>query len=105
MGIAAFLGIVIVALILGIAVQLVFRSAHRWEWLGVAVAAAFGAYFASETFVTDKGASATSVFSGIKDWGPSYDGLFIVPAIIVGLILAIVADIGIRSMPTSAAHA
>lgn len=99
MGLYAFAGIVVIALVVGVAVQYLLRSSHRYEWLTIAVAATFGAYFASETLVTAEGKSATSVLAGITSWGPSFDGLFIVPAIIGAVILAIVADLGVRAMP------
>ena len=91
MGFMAFLSIVVVALIIGVGVQFLIKSSHTYEWLAVAVAAAFGAYFASESFV------GSTVFAGIKDWGPEFDGLVIVPAII--------ADLGIRSTPQQTVRA
>lgn len=102
MGLIAFLCIAGVALVVGVAVQYLLRSSHSFEWLTIAVAGTFGAYFASETFVTAEGKSATTVFANITNWGPSFDGMFLVPAIIGGLILAIVADLGMRTMPTQA---
>lgn len=105
MGLYAFIGIVLVALVVGVAVQYLFRSSHKYEWLAIAVAGTFGAYFASETLVTAEGKSASTVFEGITNWGPAFDGMFIVPAIIGGLILAIVAVLGIRTMPAQTATA
>jgi uncharacterized membrane protein YeaQ/YmgE (transglycosylase-associated protein family) len=91
MGFTAFLGIVVVAVIVGIGVQYLLKSSLTYEWLIVALAGAFGAYFASETFV------GSTIFEGIKDWGPQLDGMFIIPAIIGGILLALVADIGVRA--------
>ncbi|HEY6957520.1 MAG TPA: hypothetical protein VI814_01715 [Candidatus Limnocylindria bacterium] len=105
MGLYAFIAIAVVALVAGVAVQYLFKSSHTFEWLAIAVAGTFGAYFASETFVTAEGKSATTVFQGITNWGPSFDGMFIVPAIVGGIILAIVADLGIRTMPAQRATA
>lgn len=93
MGFLAFLSIVVVALIVGVGVQLLFTSSNPYEWLAVAVAFAFGAYFASQSFV------GSTVFAGIKDWGPTLDGLYLVPAIAGGVILAVVAALGIRTSP------
>ena len=39
MGLYAFIGIVLVALVVGVAVQYLFRSSHKYEWLAIAVAA------------------------------------------------------------------
>jgi uncharacterized membrane protein YeaQ/YmgE (transglycosylase-associated protein family) len=97
MGIAAFLGIVVVAILAGVAAQYLMKSTVRYEWLIVALAGAFGAYFASETF------PGSDVFSGIKDWGPTVDGMYLIPAVVVGVILAIVADIGVRTGEAAAA--
>lgn len=95
MGLTAVITIVAVALIAGFAVQYVTKSSLRYEWLVIALAAAFGAYFASEIF------PASTVFAGVKDWGPSFDGVYIIPASVGALMLALVADIGIRaSSPT-----
>ncbi len=93
MGFMAFLSIVVVALVVGIGVQYLMKSVHTYEWLAVTVAATFGAYFASESF------PGSTVFEGINNWGPEFDGMFIIPAIIGGIILAIVADLGIRTAP------
>ena len=93
MVIMAFLSIVVVALIIGVGAQFLFKSSHTYEWLAVAVAFAFGAYFASESFV------GSTVFADIKNWGPEFDGMFLIPAAIGGLILAVVADLGIRTSP------
>ncbi len=99
MGLTAFLSIVVVALIVGVAVQYLIKSSHTYEWLAVAAAAAFGAYFASESF------PGSTVFEGIKDFGPQFDGMYIIPAIIGGVVLAIVADLGIRTTPGRAVTA
>ena len=93
MGFMAFLSIVVVALIVGVGIQYLMKSTLSYEWLVVALAGAFGAYFASETFV------GSTVFEGITSWGPEFDGMFIVPAIIGGVILAVVADLGVRTAP------
>lgn len=90
MGFTAVLGIVLVAILVGVGVQYLMGSTVGYEWLVIAVAGAFGAYLASEAFVT------SSIFEGIKNWGPELDGLFIVPAAIGGVLLALIADIGVR---------
>lgn len=93
MGSFAFAGVVIVALAAGFAVQYLTKKSLRYEWLIVAVAAAFGAIFASETF------PSSVIFSGITSWGPDIDGLVLIPAVIGGVLLALVADLGIRTGP------
>ncbi len=93
MGLLAFSTLVVVGLVLGLAVQLLARSGIRYEWLIVAVAVVFGGYFASESF------PGSNVFESVKDWGPSFDGMFVIPATIGALILGIVADLGMRRSP------
>jgi hypothetical protein len=93
MGFLAFAGVVSIALLIGFGVQYLTKKSLSNEWLIVAVAAAFGAYFASESF------PGSTIFSGITNWGPELDGLFLIPAIIGGGLLALVADLGIRTGP------
>ncbi len=93
MGFLAFGSIVIVALIAGFAVQLMRQKSLTYEWLVVALSVAFGAYFASETWV------GSTVFEGIKDWGWSFDGMYVIPAVIGALVMAVVADLGVRLGP------
>lgn len=93
MGLLAFSSLVVVGLVIGLAVQFLAKSAIRYEWLIVAIAIVFGGYFASESF------PGSTVFESVKDWGPSFDGMFVIPAIIGALILGIVADLGMRRSP------
>lgn len=90
MGFTALLAIVVVAIFVGVGVQYLMGSTMSYEWLVIALAGALGAYLASETLVL------STLFEGIKNWGPEMDGLFVVPAAIGGVILALVADIGVR---------
>ena len=93
MGFFAFAGIVIVALVVGFAVQMYDKRALSYEWLIIAIAGTFGAYFASENFP-----GATVPFlEGIKDWGPALDGMYVIPAALAGVILAGVAYLGTRT--------
>ena len=89
MGFAALLGIVVVAILVGIGIQYLMGGTSSYEWFVVALAGALGAYFSSEWIVT------TNLF-GITNWGPELDGLFAVPAAIGGVLLALIADIGVR---------
>lgn len=91
MGFTALLGIIVVAILAGLAVQYLTKSSLRYEWLVVALAVAFGAYFASESFPN------SGVFENVEEWGPVVDGMYIIPAVIGALILAVVADLGVRT--------
>ena len=95
MGITAFIGVAVVALVIGLVVQLVMERPIRNEWLVVALAGAFGAVFASENL------PGSYVLAGIKAWGPELDGLVIIPAVVGGALLALIADFGMRLEPTS----
>jgi len=85
--------LVLVGIVAGFAVQVLTKTKIGLEWLIVAVAVVFGGYFASESF------PGSNIFSGIKDWGPAIDGLVIIPAVIGALVMAVVADLGMRSNP------
>ncbi len=91
MGVSAFIGIIVVAVVAGVAVQYLTKSSLRYEWLVIALAGAFGAYFASETF------PGSDVFADVTEWGPVVDGLYVIPAVVTGAILALVADLGVRT--------
>ncbi len=91
MGFAAFAGILIVAILVGVAVQLL-EEKISYDWLIIAATGTFGAYFASETF------PGSTVFQAIKDFGPQADGFFLIPGIVGGVVLALVAYLGTRNL-------
>lgn len=93
MGFIAFAGIVIVAVIAGFAVQMFEKRSLPYEWLIIALAGAFGAYFASENVP----GAVVPLLENIKDWGPTLDGMYVIPAVIGGVILAVVAYFGTRT--------
>ena len=95
MGIAVFAAIVIVALLAGVAVQVLGAKQSRYDFLIVGVTATFGAYFASETF------PGSTVFSTITNWGPSLDGFVLIPGIAFAFIIATVAYLATRDLYTS----
>ena len=98
MGFPVLAAIVVVALAIGIAVQL-FERKSGWDWLIIAVPAGFGAYFASETF------PGSTTFEAIKDFGPTVDGFYVIPGIVTGAILALVAYLGTRNLQTTTSPA
>jgi hypothetical protein len=93
MGFFAFAGIVILALIAGFAVQMYEKRALPYEWLIIALAGTFGAYFASETVP----GATVPLLESIKDWGPTLDGMFVIPAAVGGVVLAVAAYFGTRT--------
>lgn len=88
MGAFAIAIVVSAGLVIGIVVQVLTKPQSRYDWLFVALASAVGAYGGSEWLTQN-------VFVGLAT-GPSYDGLIIVPAVLVGLTVGIVADAFVR---------
>jgi hypothetical protein len=95
MGLAALAAIVAVSLVIGIAVQVLDKRVPPYEWLIILATGAFGAYFASETL------PGSSLFDSIKNWGPQLDGFFLIPGILGGAVLSIVAYLGTRDAYTT----
>jgi uncharacterized membrane protein YeaQ/YmgE (transglycosylase-associated protein family) len=93
MGFIAFAGIVVLALIAGFAVQMYDKRSLSYQWLIVAISGTFGAYFASENVP----GATVPLLDGIKDWGPTLDGMFVILAVVGGVILAVVAHFGTRT--------
>lgn len=90
MGLGALIAIILVSLLAGIVVQVRGTKKTRYDFLIVGATAAFGAYFASETF------PGSSVFGTITSWGPEIDGFLLIPGIAFGFIVAIVSYAGSR---------
>jgi hypothetical protein len=93
MGFLAFGTIVVISLIVGVAVQNLIKGGVSYQWFIVALSGAFGAVFGSEAVV----GSTVPLLDGIKEWGPQFDGMFIIPAVICGVLIALIADIGVRT--------
>lgn len=81
--IAALL-LVLAALLIGVVSQYIGDVTVGFEWAGTGVAALVGGYLGSEAF----GAAST--------WGPVFDGLYLLPAIIGALIVGFVIDAILR---------
>jgi hypothetical protein len=37
------------------------------------------------------------VLDGVAEWGPQFDGMYVISAVICGVLIALVADIGVRT--------
>lgn len=72
------------ALLIGIVAQFIGDVTIAWEWAIVAVAAGIGGYLGSEAFGT------------LSTWGAEYGDLYILPAIIGGVVLGGVVDLIVR---------
>ena len=81
-GMTLFAAVLLIAGALLIGVLSLFIGEVRvgWEWAATAFAALVGGYLGSEAF------------AGASTWGPVFEGLYIVPAIIGGLVLGIFVD-------------
>jgi uncharacterized membrane protein YeaQ/YmgE (transglycosylase-associated protein family) len=65
---------------IGVISQFIGRAEIGYEWVFAAVAAIVGAWIGSESFGT------------LSTWGPAFDGLYLLPALIGGVVLGGVVD-------------
>jgi uncharacterized membrane protein YeaQ/YmgE (transglycosylase-associated protein family) len=89
LGLAGWLLLIVGAAIFGIAAQLIGETANGYEWVVDGIAAGVGALVGSEFIVAWQ---AT---------GPVFDGLAIVPALVGGLVVGIVAAFATRFLTGS----
>lgn len=82
---AAFL-LVAGALLIGVIAHFIGEVTIGYEWAITGVAALVGGYLGSEAF------------AGLSTWGPEFEGLFVLPAIIGGVVLGAVVDAITRYM-------
>ncbi|MHB8630990.1 MAG: hypothetical protein ACYC9W_03590 [Candidatus Limnocylindria bacterium] len=87
MGALAITVVVGAALLIGFGVQYLTRPRTQQDWLFVAIATGIGGYVGSEVLT-----SSTGVMAG----GPEIDGLVVLPAVITGLVLGLLADAFVR---------
>jgi len=79
-----WLVVALVALVFGVAVQLIGEARTGYEWLIAGIAFAVGAVFASEVIVA------------WRTFEPVWEGLALVPALIGGLVVGVVVDVATR---------
>ena len=72
------------AIVLGLVGQLLGSVRTRYEWLPDAVAAFLGGFIASESL------------GSLSTWGPEWEGVFLAPALIGAVVVALVVDAVIR---------
>lgn len=82
-GFAAVL-LVVGALVIGILTQFIGDVTVGWEWAATAVAALIGGYLGSEAL------------GSLSTWGIVYDSLYILPALIGGVLFGVVMDAILR---------
>ncbi|HEY8731738.1 MAG TPA: hypothetical protein VIN69_07150 [Candidatus Limnocylindria bacterium] len=88
MGALAITVIVGAGLLIGFGVQYLTHPRTQLDWLFVAIATGLGAYLGSDVLTKN-------VF-GLMVGGPEIDGLLIIPAVITGLVLGLLADAFVR---------
>jgi len=84
LGLLGWIAVIVGALIFGVVAQLIGETRTGYEWLVDAIGAGIGAIVASEFIVA------------WQSWGPMFDGLAIVPALIGGLVVGLVVELVTR---------
>lgn len=85
-GMSTLAGVLLIAgaLLIGVIAQFIGEVKVAFHWAVVALAALVGGWLGSEALGT------------LSTWGPEFEGLYIVPAILGGLILGTIADVVAR---------
>ncbi len=74
------------ALVFGLIVQFIGETRTGYEWLVAGIAALVGGWLGSESFGT------------ASTWGVVVDGLYVLPAIIGGVVLGGIVDVVVRTV-------
>lgn len=82
----AALALVVGALVIGFVAQYIGEVTVGYEWSLTTLAALAGGWLGSEAF----GAASA--------WGPEWEGLYVLPAVIGAVLLAAVVDLLVRSL-------
>ena len=75
-----FRGVVCACEVIGAIAQYIGRPGFGYDWLFTAAAALVGGWIGSEAFGT------------LSTWGPAFDGLYLLPALIGAVVLGGVVD-------------
>lgn len=86
LGLGGWILLVVGALLFGGIAQLVGETRTGYEWLVDAIAVGIGALVASEFII------------GLQTFEPVWDGLALVPALVGGLVVGVIAEVGTRYM-------
>ncbi len=76
--------VVVVGIILGIGAQLLAVARSGYDGLITGIAVVGGAIVAGQWL------------GGVSTWGPQVDGLYLLPAFVGGVVLAVIADLVVR---------
>jgi hypothetical protein len=80
---ATFL-LVVGAIVIGVFAQVIGEVRLRVHWIVVGFAALIGGWLGSESL------------GSLSTWGPVFEGLYVLPAIIGGLVIGVVVDFLLR---------
>jgi uncharacterized membrane protein YeaQ/YmgE (transglycosylase-associated protein family) len=85
-GMSTFAAILLVvgAVLLGAIVQFIGEPRIGYEWIFPAIALVVGGWLGSEAFGT------------LSTWGPEFEGLYVLPALIGAVVLGAVVDVVVR---------
>ena len=86
LGVWGLIAVIVGALVFGVLALSIGETRTGYEWLIDSIAAGTGAIVASEFIVA------------WQSWGPMFDGLAIVPALIGGLVVGGVVEVATRLM-------
>jgi uncharacterized membrane protein YeaQ/YmgE (transglycosylase-associated protein family) len=84
LGLGGWIVLIVAAVVLGAVVQFVGEPRTGFEWLAVTIAAGIGALVASEFIVS------------WRTFEPVFDGLALVPALMVGLVVGLGVELATR---------
>jgi len=87
-GMSALAGFFLIlgALIIGAVSQVIGKVVVGYEWIFTALAAFVGGWLGSEAFGT------------LSTWGPEFEGLYVLPALIGGIVLGGAVDFVVRHL-------
>ena len=85
-GMSTVAGVLLIAgaLLIGVIAQFIGDVKAAYHWAVVALAALVGGWLGSEAFGT------------FSTWGPDFEGLYVMPALLGGLVLGTIADVLLR---------
>jgi uncharacterized membrane protein YeaQ/YmgE (transglycosylase-associated protein family) len=76
--------LIVAAVVIGLAAQYIGEVTFGYEWTLTAVAALIGGWLGSEAF------------GSASPWGPQWEGMFLLPALIGAIVLGGLFDIAVR---------
>jgi uncharacterized membrane protein YeaQ/YmgE (transglycosylase-associated protein family) len=83
-GIWTFVLLIVVAVVVGVVAQVIGTPRFGYDWVMAAIGAAVGAFVAGQYL---------GVFTA---WGPQFDGVYLLPAALGGIIVAAAVEAMVR---------